>query len=147
MEEKALVMDFEFNHDTEMQNQIPLNGKLETEPKPSDISSGIDRGNPQFFDICLKLTSSGRADEAIKLLRECWEADPEDCAAGHVLTMALVMEGDRKGALEENDKVLARFPYFVPAYCQRTRILLAMKRRREALASARTAVRLSPKDF
>ena len=140
-------MENKFPHDTNFVLPATSSGLLQ--PNLTDVSlSGIPlRGDPQFFDYCFKLCTGGRSHEALELLYDAWEADPDDCAAGHVLTMALMMIGDRKAALAESDKVLSRFPYFVPGYCQRAQILLSLRRRREALAAARTAVRLSPKDF
>src|SRR6266851_1096425 len=116
---------------------------VEPERKPKSTPA---RQDSEFFQYCFDLTMSGKAHAAITLLQEAWDADPDDCAAGHVLSIVLTMSGQRKRALEEIDKVLARFPYFVPGHCQRTHVLLDLKKKRETLIAARAAVSLSPKD-
>src|SRR5207249_11613588 len=76
--------------------------KPESKPKSAPI-----RQDSEFFQYCFDLTMSGKAHGAISLLQKAWDTDPDDCAAGHVLSIVLTMSGQRKRALEEIDKVLA----------------------------------------
>src|SRR6476660_9597866 len=122
-------MDFNFKSDKPVSGGNSAGGLRSAILKELDLAETSDRTDPQFFDYCYKLATCGGTVEAIKLLRGAWESDTDDCAAGHVLSMVLMMAGDHKAALAENDKVLARFSYFVPGYCQRAQILLTLKRR------------------
>lgn len=97
-----------------------------------------------YHNLALTLNQSGRAAEAVELLRGLIERMPLDATAHSHLGRALYERHDYQDAVVQLTRSIEIYPNFVPARFNLAATYLALKRLPEALEQIQAADRLAP---